>query len=137
MIFDDSSVWVLLLCMVYLVKYYEIDLGHVDKVAVEAIEENLSCADNRHVITELLIPVLFCLHHATHFAPELRDGVGSEVAVENRKLLEAECNLFYNKKGYPLGNSRCTILQLLFKVMPEKQRSNEGLARTCANEYSV
>ena len=87
-VLDDAGIWMVLFGVVGLVEDEQVDAGHVDEAAVEAIEKDLGGADNHHVVGKLLFPEVLCPHHAGHFAMKLGNGM-LKVGPEHTVLLEA------------------------------------------------
>ena len=117
----------LLLRMVSLIEYEEIDLLHLNEAAVETVEEELGCADENHAFAESLVPESLCPHDAGHFSMELVNRV-LQVGFQDAVLLEAEGNLFDEEECHLFGLSLSTPLKLLIQGVPQQESSNERFA---------
>lgn len=100
-----------LLGVVGFVEDQEVDLVDLNEAAVEAVQQDLGCADNHHVFSQLLVPKFSGLHD-DGLAVELGDGV-LKIGAEDGILLEAEGDLF-DQEECNLGSlSNGPVFQLL------------------------
>ena len=118
-VLDDSGVGMVLLGMMGLVEDEKINLVDVDEGVMQALVENLCCADNGHVVGKHALPQFLAPQMVNHLPAELVDGM-IQVAIKHSMLLKDERDFVDEEKRNSLCMAIRSISHLLFNCPAEK-----------------